>query len=102
MASQAGAYVIMAAGLIDPEDVPAPYRDWAYRNTGDSCIIDPRGEVIAGPAQDETILVADASLDLVLAAKMACDVGGHYGRKDVFDLRVRRDDSDPAKGRPQR
>ena len=89
-ASQAGAYVILAGGLCSPEDTPEPYRDWAFPSTGDSCIIDPRGEVIAGPAEGETILYAEGSLENVFAAKVACDVAGHYSRPDIFELKVNR------------
>jgi predicted amidohydrolase len=89
-ASQAGAYVILAAGLCSPEDVPERYREWAYTNTGESCIIDPRGEVIAGPAEGETILMATGSTRHVFAAKAACDVAGHYSRPDIFQLMVDR------------
>jgi hypothetical protein len=56
--------------------------------TGDSVIIDPRGEIIAGPAQGETILLAQCSQEALLAAKSAIDVGGHYSRPDIFQLRV--------------
>jgi predicted amidohydrolase len=90
-ASQAACYVILAAGLLVPEDLPEPYRGWAYPGTGDSCIIDPRGEVIAGPAEGETILIAEGSLEHVRAAKAACDIAGHYSRPDIFRLHVNRD-----------
>lgn len=88
-ASQGGCYVIAAAGLRLREHVPERYRD-LYRldHTGDSCIIDPRGEVIAGPAKGEMILTARGSLEAVYAAKAACDVGGHYSRPDIFQLHV--------------
>ena len=89
-ASQAAAYVILAAGLIIPEDLPEPYRGWAYPNSGDSCIIDPRGEVIAGPVEGETILITEGSMEHVRAAKAACDIAGHYSRPDIFQLRVNR------------
>lgn len=95
-ASQGACYVILAAGLIDPTRVPDRYRAWAYENTGDSCIIDPRGEVIAGPASGETVLVAEGSTEHLYAAKAACDVAGHYSRPDLFDLRVRRPEPTPA------
>jgi hypothetical protein len=51
-------------------------------------IIDPRGEVIAGPAKGETILLAQCSQETLLAAKSAIDLGGHYSRPDIFQLRV--------------
>jgi predicted amidohydrolase len=89
-ASQAGAYVICAAGLLGPDSVPERYRELgkSYELTGDSVIIDPRGEVITGPAKGETILLAKCSQAALLAAKSAIDVGGHYSRPDVFQLRV--------------
>jgi hypothetical protein len=51
-------------------------------------IIDPRGEVIAGPAKGETILLAQCSQEILLAAKSANDLGGHYSRPDIFQLHV--------------
>ena len=67
-ASQAGSYVILAAGLRSLEDYPERYRELAtFEYTGDSCIIDPRGEVIAGPVRGETILTARVSLEAVFA-----------------------------------
>ncbi|MBU2550261.1 MAG: carbon-nitrogen hydrolase family protein [Proteobacteria bacterium] len=89
-ASQAAAYVILVGGLLSPEDVPEDYRQWAYTATGDSCIIDPRGEVIAGPVAGEAILMAEGSMEHIFAAKAACDVAGHYSRPDIFQLRVNR------------
>jgi len=90
-ASQAGCYVMLTGGLRLAEHVPRRYREFHRIDaTGDSYIIDPRGEVIAGPAQGETILTAQGSLEAVLAAKAACDVGGHYSRPDVLQLLVHR------------
>jgi len=75
-ASQAACYVIAAGGVRRLSDTPERYRELVARsdNTGDSYIIDPRGEVIAGPAEGETILVANGSLEEVLAAKAGCDI----------------------------
>lgn len=48
----------------------------------------PRGEVIAGPVGgEETILVAEGSLDTVPSVSAVIDFGGHYSRPDVFSFR---------------
>jgi nitrilase len=89
-ASQAGAYVILASGINRKADYPAEFRDAVlFEHDGGSCIIDPRGEIIAGPVNgEETILVAEGSLDLVRSVKAVVDIGGHYSRPDVFNLKI--------------
>ena len=88
-ASQACSYVVLASGVRLREHVPERYRDLhTFNHTGESYIIDPRGEVIAGPAKGEIILTTQGSLEAVLAAKAACDVGGHYSRPDLLQLLV--------------
>lgn len=60
-------------------------------NSGDSVIVNPEGEVIAGPAHEtRTILYADLDLARVRGAKWMLDVAGHYARPDVFNLTVNR------------
>jgi len=57
---------------------------------GGSVIIDPMGNVIAGPLFDEEgILTAEIDLDAVTESKMDFDVCGHYARNDVFEFKVR-------------
>jgi len=89
-ASQAAAYVIDVGCVLAPERVSEKYKEIASSFPGESCIIDPRGEVIAGPAEGEDILVADCSTEYVYSAKAVCDVVGHYSRPDVFRLGVNR------------
>jgi nitrilase len=90
-ASQAGAYVILTAAINRKADYPAEFRDAVlFEHDGGSCVIDPRGEIIAGPIKgEEAIITAPASLDLVRSVKAVVDIGGHYSRPDVFHLTVR-------------
>ncbi|MEO0612757.1 MAG: nitrilase-related carbon-nitrogen hydrolase, partial [Pseudomonadota bacterium] len=95
-ASQAAAYVVCAAGLRLKSHIPDRYKRFdQWEHAGHSAIIDPRGEIIAGPVEGETILMAEASLDTVRAAKAAVDIAGHYSRPDIFDLQV---DDTPREG----
>jgi nitrilase len=56
---------------------------------GGSCIVDPAGRVLAGPARDgEAILTADLDLDEIARGTFDLDVVGHYARPDVFRLLV--------------
>lgn len=88
-ASQAGAFVLAAAGLRRFDDAPAEYRPLAeFEHNGRSLIVNPFGEIIAGPAEGETLLLADLDLDQIYRAKAACDPAGHYSRPDLFELRV--------------
>jgi nitrilase len=56
---------------------------------GGSCIVNPLGEIIAGPDfEGETILVAEIDRGLIARGKFDFDVVGHYARPDVFRLTV--------------
>ena len=56
---------------------------------GGSAIIDPLGQVLAGPLFDEEgLLTATLDLDDLARAKFDFDVAGHYARPDVFTLTV--------------
>lgn len=89
-ASQAGAWVICAAGLRLQMHVPERFQSlYEFDHNGGSAIIDPRGEVVAGLLSDaEGLLVTDADLALARACKVASDPAGHYSRPDLFRLEV--------------
>lgn len=56
---------------------------------GGSCIVDPLGEVLAGPAFDsETLLYADIDPAAIARGKYDFDATGHYARPDIFQLTV--------------
>jgi nitrilase len=63
--------------------------DWL--NPGDSMIVDPDGKIVAGPVQnEETILYADVRPAQLVGPRWQLDIAGHYGRPDVFELRMHR------------
>ena len=56
---------------------------------GGSVIVDPLGEVLAGPVYGrECVLLADVDLDRRVRSHLDLDVVGHYARPDVFQLLV--------------
>lgn len=56
---------------------------------GGSAIIDPLGQVLAGPDfSGETLLYAEIDLDQIARGKFDFDVTGHYARPDIFQLTV--------------
>lgn len=56
---------------------------------GGSVIVDPLGNIIAGPVWgEEEILVAELDLDKITEAKYDFDPVGHYARNDIFQLYV--------------
>lgn len=56
---------------------------------GGSCIVDPLGQVLAGPLWDEEgILTATIDLGVILQGAFDFDPVGHYSRPDIFQLKV--------------
>jgi nitrilase len=81
------------------DDIPDRYKfkneypaDREWINTGKSCIVDPKGNIIAGPVEaKEELLYAKLNLDLVTEAKRIFDVAGHYARPDVFRFSINKE-----------
>lgn len=58
---------------------------------GDSAILNPDGEFVAGPVREqETLLYAEINLQAMHGSKWMLDVAGHDGRPDIFQLTVHR------------
>ena len=90
-AMQATAYVVMAGGLLRAEDIPEELREVVMECNGESGIIGPNGEMLAGPLLgEEGILTAKGNLGTVMTQKLIADHAGHYTRPDVFEFRVNR------------
>ena len=73
-----------------PDDYPVAADDPdAVLIGGGSVIVDPLGQVLAGPARDgQAILVADLDMGAIDRAVLDFDVVGHYARPDIFRLEV--------------
>ena len=88
-------FVLTACQFIRKKDFPDTVRvslgdsPEAVLMRGGSAIINPLGQVLAGPHfGSETILTADLDLKDIGRGKFDFDVTGHYSRPDVFQLSV--------------
>lgn len=85
-----------------PEDLPQksslyPDQD-EWVNPGDSVIIAPGGEIVAGPMRkEEGILYHEIDLVRASTAKRALDVAGHYSRPDIFQLHINTTPQSPVR-----
>lgn len=77
--------------LLDKAEALRPFYSSApeWINAGDSAIVNPNGEFLAGPLHEaEGILYADIDRERLSGATWILDVAGHYARPDVFQLTV--------------
>lgn len=88
-------FVLAACQYAERDDYPADYASaipldaGAPLIRGGSVIVDPLGEVLAGPIHGrECVLFADVDLDARVRSHLDLDVVGHYARPDVFHLSV--------------
>lgn len=97
IAREGRTYVIGCGMALRKDDIPdrlevkkrfyADAREWI--NVGDSAIVDPQGNFIAGPShKKEETLYAELDLREQVGSKWMLDVTGHYSRPDVFQLTV--------------
>ncbi len=97
IAREGGCWVVGCGNLMRGSDIPDdfPEKDQLYPdanewiNPGDSVVITPGGQIVAGPMREEEgILLCDIDLQKAAIAKRALDVTGHYSRPDIFQLHV--------------
>jgi nitrilase len=98
IAREGGIFIVNCCMALRMKDIPERYdfkklypegREWI--NAGNSCIINPGGEVITGPVEmKEEILYAQIDLNEINKSKRMFDVAGHYSRPDVFEFKVNR------------
>jgi nitrilase len=104
IAREGGCWVISAGVALRNKDLPddfpdreslyPPNEDWI--NPGDSVVVAPGGQVVAGPLHEQQgILYAEVDPDKAAIARRTFDVAGHYSRPDVFTLKVNRKKQSP-------
>lgn len=104
IAREGGCWVIGAGVALRNQDLPddlpgretlyPPEEDWI--NPGDSVVIAPGGEKVAGPLHEEQdILYAEVDPARAASSRRTLDVAGHYARPDVFTLQVDRQEQSP-------
>lgn len=92
IAREGRCYVASCCTNMKGSDVPKdfPGRDQLFKddesiNSGKSCIVEPGGNIIAGPvASENSIIYGEVDLQKVRSSRRSLDVAGHYNRPDVF------------------
>jgi len=97
IAREGGCWVVGCGNALTAHDIPDGFPDRArlypdpeeWINNGDSVVIAPGGEIIAGPLhRQQGILFAEIDVSRVGIARRTFDVAGHYSRPDIFSLHV--------------
>ncbi len=105
IAAEGRCWVIGSGCSLRASDVPAtfPSRELLFPNpdewlnAGDSVVVAPGGEVVAGPLHEEQgLLITDLDPGAAAAARRTLDVVGHYSRADIFSLAVDRTAREPV------
>ena len=94
IAREGGLFVISNCMTLHIDDMPPELKEvypskTSWISTGESCIINPKGQIISGPLDsEEGIIYADIDLREIISAKRRFDVAGHYTRPDVFNFSI--------------
>ena len=106
IAKEGACWVIGSGSAIRGSDIPNnfPGKDSLYPdpdewvNDGDSVVVAPGGQIVAGPMRKEQgILYADIDVEKSGIAHRKLDVAGHYSRPDIFTLHVNTESQSPVK-----
>lgn len=106
IAREARCWVVGSGVVLTNSDIPADFPEKSslypvaeeWINPGDSVVIAPGGEIIAGPMHNKKgILYAEVDASRVATARRDLDVVGHYARPDIFTLHVNTKTQSPIK-----
>ncbi|UCH75719.1 MAG: carbon-nitrogen hydrolase family protein [Rhodospirillales bacterium] len=105
IAREGGCWVLSTATALQGSDIPEtfPERDRLFKkdewvNAGDAIVVKPFGGIVAGPLHKEKgILYGTVDPEAARNSRKSLDVAGHYGRSDIFHLKVDRRPMPPVK-----
>ncbi|GMQ79111.1 MAG: carbon-nitrogen hydrolase family protein [Anaerolineae bacterium] len=106
IAREGRCWVVCSGVALTRDDIPSdfPEKESLYPDTenwinaGDSVVVAPGGEIVAGPMREEKgLLYAEIDSGHVATSKRVLDVAGHYSRPDVFTLNVNTQPQSPVK-----
>lgn len=104
IAREGRCWVLCCGVALERSDLPSDFpkldelypQDENWINPGDSLIVAPGGEIVAGPlTRQKGYLLLDIDVDKAVKSKRALDVAGHYARPDVFKLSVNKERQSP-------
>lgn len=106
IAREGRCWVICSGVALTNNDIPTNFPDRTtlypaaeeWINPGDSVVVAPGGEIVAGPMRKEKgILYAEVDTRRVAISKRDLDITGHYSRPDIFTLSVNTQPQSPIK-----
>jgi nitrilase len=106
IAREGRCWVLCSGVALSRDDLPGdfPERDSLYPeaeqwiNPGDSVVVAPGGDIVAGPMREQKgVLYAEIDATRVAMARRDLDVAGHYARPDVFTLGINTQAQTPVK-----
>lgn len=110
IASEGRCWVIGSGCALNSGDIPQSFpsvetvfrSDDEWLNPGDSVVVAPTGEIVAGPLHETyDILYADVDATVSSNLHRTLDVAGHYNRPDIFTLTVDRSPQEPIRYRTE-
>lgn len=94
-AREGGVFVLSCCMYLTMKNIPDDYsfknlypKGREIINPGNSCVVSPKGKILAGPFEGEGILYSELDMNEIIQAKRMFDVVGHYARTDVFNFSV--------------
>ncbi|WNO07953.1 carbon-nitrogen hydrolase family protein [Teredinibacter sp. KSP-S5-2] len=105
IAREGRCWVLCCGVALERKDLPENFPDLdrlypvdeEWINPGDSLVVSPSGEIVAGPLTNQKgFIVLDIDVEQAAISRRALDVAGHYSRPDVFHLEVNKSRPSPT------